>query len=98
MAYFWGIFFANMGGGGGQNYFQRGTQNCEQNVVNKRAFHTVVCTNQVIADHEGCPHLATASTGEAPAFLQHIEGLLQLSGARGPPQFLKKRSENAGAK
>ena len=22
MAYFWGIFFANMGGGGGQNFFQ----------------------------------------------------------------------------
>ena len=24
MAYFWAIFFANMGGGGGQNYFQNG--------------------------------------------------------------------------
>ena len=23
MAYFGGIFFANMGGGGGQNYFQK---------------------------------------------------------------------------
>ena len=27
MAYFWGIFFANMGGGGGQNYFQKNQDN-----------------------------------------------------------------------
>ena len=50
MAYFGVIFFANMGGGGGQNYFHTGSH---------RESHT--------------------------------------SGARGPPQFLKKRSENAGA-
>ena len=29
MAYFGGIFFANMGGGGGQNHFQKSPVICE---------------------------------------------------------------------